>query len=74
MFVRTSKHKLQINKNDFSGMRPIRFIPLYGTGTNIKGVTKLSVAEGDQKWILSCQIYKLAQPSEWKFGDSLFNT
>ena len=54
MFVRTSKHKLQINKNDFSGMRPIRFIPLYGTGTNIKGVTKLSVAEGDQKWILSC--------------------
>ena len=44
----------QINKNNFSGMRPIKFIPLCGTGTNIKGVTKLSIAEGDQKWILSC--------------------
>ena len=54
MFVRTSNHKVQINKNDFSGMRPIRSIPLYRTGTNIKGVTKLSIAEDDQKWILSC--------------------
>ena len=54
MFVCASNHKVQINKNDISGMRPIRFIPLYGTGTNIKGVTKLSVAEVDQKWILSC--------------------
>lgn len=54
MFVRASNHKVQINKNNFSGMRPIKFIPLCGTGTNIKGVTKLSIAEGDQKWILSC--------------------
>lgn len=54
MFVHGSNHKVQINKNDFSGMRPIRFIPLYRTGTNTKGVRKLSIAEGDQKWILSC--------------------